>query len=158
MGPKYLNYGLTRERGCGINFYTQMPPSTPLLTDCSERKTDACSCRISPQELFECLLLLPLQPKTVRRGVKLNLKAEFVKGKEVTWWSITSTTDNVGVLQNDMFLGSSGNRTMFDIAARSLVPIKKFTACLKRRFSCYPEPFFRLWACWTPATAWSSFR
>ena len=41
-------------------------------------------------------------------------------GKEVTWWSITSTTANISVLESSAFLGKTGARTIFDIQARCL--------------------------------------
>ena len=59
--------------------------------------------------------------------MKANLKDDYEVGKTVTWWSITSTTEKIGVLQSPQFLGNTGERTMFVIAARSLVSIKDFT-------------------------------
>ena len=50
------------------------------------------------------------------RGVKKNLASKFVRGESATFWSVTSTTFNVEVLQQDMFLGKHGDRTMFTIA------------------------------------------
>ena len=48
--------------------------------------------------------------------MKKNLASKFVKGESAMFWSVTSTTFNVEVLQQDIFLGKHGDRTMFTIA------------------------------------------
>ena len=68
----------------------------------------AAACRLAAPEL-----------KRMRcryRGVKKNLASKFVRGESATFWSVTSTTFNVEVLQEEMFLGKHGDRTMFTIA------------------------------------------
>ena len=54
--------------------------------------------------------------------MKKDLAAKFVRGESVTFWSVTSTTFNVEVLQEEMFLGKVGDRTMFTIAGLFAAP------------------------------------
>ena len=78
-------------------------------------------CDIAPLALL--LVGAPLTPLPCRyRGVKKDLAAKFVRGESVTFWSVTSTTFNVEVLQEEMFLGKVGDRTMFTIAGLFAAP------------------------------------
>jgi hypothetical protein len=56
-------------------------------------------------------------PLTVWRGVTKNLSEEFPPGTPVTWWSFSSCTTALTVLENDMYLGNSGSRTLFSVEA-----------------------------------------
>jgi hypothetical protein len=49
----------------------------------------------------------------------------------VIWWSFSSCTSKLKVLSNDMFLGDSGKRTLFNITHMSAVDISPY--------SVYPE-------------------
>ena len=53
----------------------------------------------------------------------MNLAQKFPKGKKFVWWSITSTTEKMDVLNQDMFLGDKGERTLFTIETKSAVSI-----------------------------------
>ena len=74
----------------------------------------------------------PYGNKTVCRGVKLDLRADYLKGREFTWHSFCSTTKTIEVLQSPMFCGKTGPRTFFiinltqgqarDITRYSVVP------------------------------------
>ena len=50
------------------------------------------------------------------RGVRADLRAEYPEGREVTWHGFCSTTKSVSVLNNEMFCGNAGDRTIFAIA------------------------------------------
>jgi hypothetical protein len=64
------------------------------------------------------LAKLPCVPTTtVWRGVTKNLSAEFQNGSMVTWWAFSSCTTDLTVLENDMYLGTTGERTLFSIEA-----------------------------------------
>ncbi|CAF0823582.1 unnamed protein product [Rotaria sordida] len=64
------------------------------------------------------LVKLPCSPSlTVWRGVTKNLSAEFPPGTPVTWWSFSSTTTELSVLENTMYLGTTGARTLFSVEA-----------------------------------------
>jgi hypothetical protein len=56
-------------------------------------------------------------PLTVWRGVVKNLSASFPPGTLVTWWSFSSCTTSLTVLESDMYLGNKGERTLFSVEA-----------------------------------------
>jgi len=62
---------------------------------------------------------------TVWRGVKLDLRKLYKKGKIVTWWGVSSCTIKRSVAEG--FMGSIGLRMLFKISARC-VSIKQFSA------------------------------
>ena len=49
----------------------------------------------------------PFGNLTVFRGVKLNLRADYVTGRKFTWHGFCSTTKTIDVLSNEMFCGPS---------------------------------------------------
>jgi hypothetical protein len=64
------------------------------------------------------LVKLPcVPPLTVWRGVTKNLSDEFAPGTPVTWWAFSSTTTQLTVLENNMYLGNTGDRTLFSVEA-----------------------------------------
>jgi hypothetical protein len=80
------------------------------------------------------LLLLTAQRKlpkyvgTVWRGVKgIDLRASYPKGKEFYWWAFSSTTKELSTLQNPMFLGTSGVRTVFNIQVSAGVDLARYS-------------------------------
>jgi hypothetical protein len=99
---------------------------------------------------FSCI---PPSAVTVFRGVKKDLASKFVKDEQAVWWSVTSTTSSLGTLQEEMFLGKSGNRTMFCIASKTFRDIRHYSAigveaeCL----GCL-APASTSTTCWTRAT------
>jgi hypothetical protein len=54
-------------------------------------------------------------PSTVWRGVTKNLSADFPPGTQVTWWAFSSCTNEMTVLENNMYLGYEGSRTLFSV-------------------------------------------
>ncbi|CAF0881240.1 unnamed protein product [Adineta steineri] len=64
------------------------------------------------------LVKLPCVPQlTIWRGVTKDLSAEFPPGTSVTWWGFSSCTTALSVLENNMYLGTTGNRTLFSVEA-----------------------------------------
>ena len=64
------------------------------------------------------LVKLPcVPPLTVWRGVTKDLSAEFSPGTPVTWWPFSSCTTSLTVLENNMYLGHTGERTLFSVEA-----------------------------------------
>ena len=62
------------------------------------------------------LVKLPcVQPLTIWRGVTKNLSAEFPPNTPVTWWAFSSCTTELTVLDNNMYLGKIGDRTLFSV-------------------------------------------
>jgi len=81
--------------------------------------------------LLRALYKLPLVRAKVYRGVKLNLAETYnaIAGQWFSWWSFSSTTLELKVLETPLFLGKEGDRTLFcidalgvDIAAFSAMP------------------------------------
>ncbi|CAF1375986.1 unnamed protein product, partial [Didymodactylos carnosus] len=60
---------------------------------------------------------LPTHPRTtVWRGVKdVNLSKDYKTGAQFVWWSVSSCTTAVDVLQTEQFLGKTGTRTLFSV-------------------------------------------
>ena len=64
------------------------------------------------------LVKLPCVPSlTVWRGVTEDLSTKFPSGKAVTWWAFSSCTTEMTVLENNMYLGTTGKRTLFSVEA-----------------------------------------
>ncbi|CAF0747060.1 unnamed protein product [Adineta steineri] len=69
--------------------------------------------------------LPPISPKTVYRGVKLDLSEQFKEDETFIWWGFSSCTTSIKVLQSEQFLGMNGARTMFTIHCNSARDIRK---------------------------------
>jgi hypothetical protein len=67
--------------------------------------------------LLSALAKSPCVQSTVWRGVTKNASAEFAPGTSVTWWAFSSCTTALTVLENNMYLGTTGNRTLFSVEA-----------------------------------------
>jgi len=80
--------------------------------------------------LVSALHKLPPITQTVYRGAKLNLRDNYEKkkGKNEIWWSFGSTTENIDVLNNAMFLGQKGERTLFMISSLTCRDISRYSA------------------------------
>ena len=129
LSSLYGHRGMTKTKAMFVNFYTHQSPFYSKLNAClrSENRTELIPYFCFVKAFLSALYCLPLCPGNVKRGVKCDLRDQFSVGDEATWWSFTSTTAKVGVLQSEQFLGATGKRTMFDITARSLVSIKDFS-------------------------------
>ncbi|CAF3534719.1 unnamed protein product [Rotaria sp. Silwood1] len=68
--------------------------------------------------LLTALVKLPCVPSmTIWRGVTKDYSASFPPGELVTWWTFSSCTTTMTVLENNMYLGTTGSRTLFSIEA-----------------------------------------
>ncbi|CAF3649119.1 unnamed protein product [Rotaria sp. Silwood1] len=86
--------------------------------------------KIRPWYLFLRLFLgalfrLPSLSKTAYRGVKLDLSKRYIEGKTIVWWGFSSCTTTVGILQSELFLGTTNARTMFTLQCQSARDIRK---------------------------------
>lgn len=64
------------------------------------------------------LVKLPcVQQQTVWRGVTKDLSGNFPSGTRLTWWGFSSCTATMTVLNNNMYLGKAGPRTLFSVDA-----------------------------------------
>jgi hypothetical protein len=61
------------------------------------------------------LLQLPPINDTIHRGVKEDLSGYYLPNTNSIWWSFSSCTDTIHVLESDEFCGRIGVRTMFHI-------------------------------------------
>ena len=143
---RYGSRGMTKDLAAFLNFYCQESPFYPEI---NRLLRDEVRGHLVPyfswlRGFLSACYCLPLQPDNVLRGVKKNLKSDFSKGQQVVWWSITSTTRDIGVLQSAQFLGSKGARTMFTIRARSLVNIRDFSMCPEEELILLPGTILKV--------------
>ncbi|CAF4895945.1 unnamed protein product, partial [Rotaria sp. Silwood2] len=75
--------------------------------------------------ILTALARLPIERRSVFRGVKENLCTEYPKGKIFIWWGFSSCTSSVEVLENEQFFGKTGNRTLFQIECTTAKDVKK---------------------------------
>jgi hypothetical protein len=59
---------------------------------------------------------------TVFRGVKLDLTSQHIEGSFITWHQFTSCSTNLATLQSEVFLGTTGPRSIFVIRMTSTRP------------------------------------
>ena len=83
--------------------------------------------------LYEGLrVLASTSPRMINRGVKMDVVSldpgAYAEEEVVIWWSFSSCTKKIGVLHNPQFLGSTGDRTIFQIHTRHGVDIGPFSA------------------------------
>jgi hypothetical protein len=71
-----------------------------------------CSVHGSADELA---LASPQVGGNVYRGLKADLRAQYPKDREVTWFQFSSCTCDIQVEQSAQFLGKTGTRTLFRI-------------------------------------------
>ena len=133
-GAMMKNHGdggaLTADHIAAIHLYTQACDFYSTLNACLR---DRDRVRIKPFFSYLRLLLdglrqLPARTRVVYRGVKLDLSAKFRKGDEPVWWSVTSTSTTMEVLQSDLFCGQEGPRTVFVVEAAHARDIAAFSA------------------------------
>lgn len=123
--PEVPSDGLTIDESASIRLYTiewEKPHrSLYLMLNYTLKTADRKNLR--PYFKYLKLLLtalakLPCVPsQTVWRVVTKNVSADFLPGIPVTWWTFSSCTTTMTVLENNMFLGNTGPRTLFSIEA-----------------------------------------
>jgi hypothetical protein len=65
--------------------------------------------------ILTALSRLPSSRSFGYRGVNMDLSKEYPAGKTFVWWGFSSCTLSMGILENEQFLGTTGERTMFTI-------------------------------------------
>jgi len=127
--------GLTLDERAAINMYTQESPLYRFLNKALRAKD-----RTNVKPFFGYLKLLLIALKKLPhvkkgafwRGVKRDLHKDFRKKKlnnqNHYFWSFKSTTLNATVLENAMFLGKTGKRTLLNIHGFSGVRIEKYSS------------------------------
>jgi len=115
--------GLTIDESAAIRLYTieWAPPHRSLYSMLNYTLKTAEREHLRPYfkylKLFlTALVKLPcVPPLTVWRGVTKDLSSEFPPGTLMTWWSFSSCTTELTVLENNMYLGNTGERTLFSV-------------------------------------------
>ena len=65
--------------------------------------------------ILTALTRLPSERQSIFRGVRGDLQARYPKGSSCIWWSFSSCTSSVEVLECESFFGQTGTRTLFHI-------------------------------------------
>jgi hypothetical protein len=121
---------LSADEIAAIHLYTQASDFYRTLNRClRNRDRDL----VKPFFPYLRLLLgglrkLPKRTRTVYRGVKRDLSATFKQGDEPVWWSVSSTSSSMAVLNSNEFCGQSGARTVFVVQAAHARDIAAFSA------------------------------
>ncbi|CAF1671904.1 unnamed protein product, partial [Adineta ricciae] len=113
--------GLTVDESAAIHLYTMEIKDQPLysllnklLRDRDRRKLKEW---FSYLKLFLTALykLPPCSAKVIWRGVKADVQAKYHTGEHYTWWAFSSCTLSLQALEQPMYLGTTGPRTLFSI-------------------------------------------
>ncbi|CAF0805913.1 unnamed protein product [Adineta steineri] len=64
---------------------------------------------------FTALSHLPSTRRQVYRGIKLDLSKEYPVGETIVWSGFSSCTTSINFVQSELFLGTTGPRTIFSI-------------------------------------------
>jgi hypothetical protein len=115
--------GLTINESAAIRLYTMEWPrpqrSLYSMLNHTLKKDDREHLRpyFKYMKLFlTALVKIPCIPQsTVWRGVTKNVSAEFPPGTPVTWWAFSSCTTSLTVLESSLYLGNTGERTLFSV-------------------------------------------
>ncbi len=121
--PDHPSDGLTRDESAAIHLYTMEWPSgnKSLYTHLNYTLKTAHRQQLIPWHKYLKLFLTALAklpcapPQTVWRGVKKDISNEFMRGASVIWWSFSSCTMSLSMLESDLYLGNTGERTLFSI-------------------------------------------
>jgi hypothetical protein len=133
-GAKMKNHGasgaLSADQIAAIHMYTQACDFYRAFNECLRDRDRQ---QVKPffpylRLLLEGLRQLPAQKRAVYRGVKLDLSTKFRKGDQPVWWSVTSTSSSMDVLQSKDFCGQDGPRTVFMVQATHARNIAAFSA------------------------------
>lgn len=123
-------HGLTADEAGSIVLYTM---DTPVYTMLNRSLREADREQLTPflpylKLMYNAYAKLPKFSGSVWRGVKKNLKKDYKFGAEIQWWSFSSTTKQLQTLTNPMFLGATGQRTIFLLETNCGVDIERFSA------------------------------
>ena len=115
--------GLTMDESAAIRLYTieWEEEHASLYTMLNKALKKGIRDDLQPYFKYMKLLLTALAKlphattATVWRGVTRDLSDRLTRGTQVTWWSFSSCTTQLTVLENNRYLGSVGERTLFSI-------------------------------------------
>ncbi|CAF0795039.1 unnamed protein product [Adineta ricciae] len=124
--------GLTVDESASIQIYTmEWEPQDECLYVVlnralrSEKRGELRPWFLYMKLIMTALSKLPSTHCTIYRGIKLDLTANYREGTTFIWWSFSSCTKSMSVLQNDQFVGTSGKRTIFAIECNTAKDIRE---------------------------------
>ena len=116
---------LTEDQISALHLYSQETDaernvdSVYSLLNAALRSEDRSKVKSVKNYIWLLMTALRLCPKTeskvVHRGVRADLSAQYETNRTVTWCQISSCTSTIVVLENPLFLGTAGDRTIFSI-------------------------------------------
>ena len=121
--PEHPPDDLTRDESASIRLYTmEWNDQKPSLYSVLNRtlRTEHRD-KLRPWFKYLALFLTALvklpcaASQAVWRGVAQDISDKFPRGTNVTWWSFSSCTTTLTVLDSDLYLGNAGSRTLFSI-------------------------------------------
>ena len=126
--------GLTPDESASIRLYTMEWESndrslykvlnTTLRLKGENRLEKLKSWRQYLRLFLHALFRLPPQQATVYRGVKIDQSNRYKETETYVWWAFSSSTTSLTVLNSPLFLGKTGQRTMFNIECKSARDIR----------------------------------
>lgn len=124
--------GLTQDESASIMLYTMSwsPSDQCLYIVLNNILRSADRNELKPWfsylKLFmTALSRLPSEKSIVYRGIKTNLSGDYQTARSAIWWGFSSCCKSVDTLQSDLFLGTTGSRTIFTIECYSGKDISK---------------------------------
>ena len=113
-------HGLTRDESAAVYLYTIEGGQNSFYKILNQTLRSEDRVKLKPWFLFlrlfdEALNKLPTVKGSVWRGVPGDISQQFMKDQVLTWWSISSCSRSLNVIQE--FLSSSDNSTLFMIEA-----------------------------------------
>ncbi|CAF3826517.1 unnamed protein product [Rotaria sp. Silwood1] len=115
--------GLTRDESASIRLYTMEwnNGEKSLYTILNNTLRTADREHLQPWYRYLKLFLTALvkipctSNQVVWRGVKKNISNAFPRGTQIIWWAFSLCTATLAVLEDDIYLGRNGERTLFSI-------------------------------------------
>ena len=126
---------LTSDESAAIHLYTMENKDRPLYSLLNQLLRDRDRQKLKPWFPYLHLFLTALfklptcSAKIVWRGVKADLHSKYHRGEHYTWWSFSSCTLSLEVLEQTMYLGTTGERTLFSIECLNGKNIKPHSYC-----------------------------
>ncbi|CAF3762605.1 unnamed protein product [Rotaria sp. Silwood1] len=121
---------ISPDESAAIHLYTMEVKSRSLYSILNEMLRDRDRRKLKPWfpylKLFISALfkIRPCTAKMIYRGVKVDLHLKYHRGEHYTWWAFTSCTLSLEVLEQPMYLGKTGPRTLFNIECMNGKAIK----------------------------------
>ncbi|CAF4327956.1 unnamed protein product [Rotaria sp. Silwood2] len=121
---------LSPDESAAIHLYTMEVKPRNLYSILNEMLRDRDRRKLKPWFPYLKLFitaLFKIQPgptKVIYRGVKADLHLKYRDGERYIWWAFSSCTLSLKVLEQPMYLGDSGPRTLFNIECMNGKAIK----------------------------------